>query len=119
MSEAGKVKLTQWLHATPPVPGVLARGIRFADETFVSAATAPNFPAAALEQAWRVVADAFQVLRAQRLPPDRLTWRHEKTTLHCVQRADGAILGICLAGHAAVVDPLAVEKMLSEFRHLE
>jgi hypothetical protein len=113
-----KESITQWLHTTPTLRGVLVRGVRFPDETFVSDVDARDFPATSLEQAWRLVADTFQVLSAQRLPPSRLTWVHERTILHCVQRTDGAILGVFLSRKVTDTDPQALEKLLNEFQAL-
>jgi hypothetical protein len=118
MSDVSKEQIEQWFRATPVVRGVFVRGIRFADETFLTDVDVRDFPAAALEQAWRVVADTFQVLSAQRLPPTRLTWVHEKTTLHCAQRSDGAILGVFLSRKVAEADSVGLEKMLSDFQQL-
>jgi hypothetical protein len=118
MSEENKEQISQWLRTYPAVRGVLVRGIRFADETFVTDVDARDFPATALEQAWRLVADTFQVLSAQRLPPTRLSWVHERTVLHCVQRPDGAILGVFLSRKTADADPQAVDKLLAEFQGL-
>lgn len=118
MSEESKEQILQWLRATTVARGVLVRGIRFADETFSSDVDARDFPTTALEQAWRIVADTFQVLKAQRLPPTRLTWVHEKTTLHCAQRADGTILGVFVSRKNAEADTAAVEKLLAEFLQL-
>jgi hypothetical protein len=118
MSAALKESIAQWLHTTPTIRGALVRGVRFPDETFLSDVDARDFPATALEQAWRLVADTFQVLSAQRLPPTRLTWVHERTTLHCVQRADGAILGVFLSRKVADPDSQALEKLLQEFQAL-
>jgi len=117
MNEAHKDQVMQWLQSTPTVRGALVRGIRFADETFVSDVDARDFPAAALEQAWRLVADTFQVLSAQHLPPSRLTWVHERTTLHCVRRTDGAILGVFLS-RKSEADAAALEKLLTDFQAL-
>lgn len=118
MNEASKETILQWLRATTVARGVLVRGIRFADETFFSDVDARDFPTTALEQAWRIVADTFQVLSAQRLPPSRLTWVHEKTTLHCAQRTDGAILGVFVSRKNAETDAAAVERLLGEFLQL-
>jgi hypothetical protein len=118
MSAENNNQITQWLRAYPAVRGVIVRGIRFADESFVSDGDVKDFPAPALEQAWRLVADTFQVLKAQRLPPTRLTWVHERTVLHCVKRADGAILGVFIARKSTDTDPMAVEKLLKEFQAL-
>lgn len=118
MSEESKEKIVQWLRTTMVVRGVLVRGIRFADETFFSDVDAREFPTAALEQAWRIVADTFEVLKAQRLPPTRLIWVHEKTTLHCAQRADGTILGVFVSRKTAEVDTATLERTLAEFLQL-
>lgn len=115
---AAKEQIAHWLQTTPTVRGALVRGVRFADETFICDVDARDFPATALEQAWRLVADTFQVLSAQRLPPTRLTWTHERTVLHCAQRADGAILGVFISRKVTDADAPAVEKLLSEFQAL-
>lgn len=118
MSEDKNTQITQWLRTYPAVRGVLVRAIRCADETFVTDGEAREFPAPALEQAWRLAADTFQVLSAQRFPPTRLTWVHERTMFHCAKRADGAILGVFLARTSTEADPMAVEKLLTEFQGL-
>ncbi len=107
---------TQGLNSMPNVRGTLARGIRFADETFVADVAAGEFPTSAMETAWRVMADAFQVLGAQHLPPTRLTWVHERTVLHFVQRADGAILGVIVTKKIADVDTTGLEQLLTGFQ---
>ena len=83
--------------------GTLVRGVRFADQTFVTDMDSRDFTANALEQAWRVVDDTFQVLSAQHFPPTRLSWVYERAVLHCVQRSDGAILGVFLTRKNAEV----------------
>ena len=119
MSADPKEIITAWLRGGPPLRGSLVRGVRFADETFVSDVDLPEFPGPALEQVWRLVADTFQVLSAQRLPPSRLTWTHEKTVLHCARRNDGAIFGVFLSRKTADGDPVTLEKLLGEFQTLE
>ena len=116
MSKAISDQAAQWLRTMPVVRGTLARGIRFADERFVSDGDDETFSASALQAAWRLVADAFQVLRAQHLPPTRLTWVHERTVLHFVQRADGAILGVIVTKKIADVDPTGLEQLLTGFK---
>ena len=116
MSEAIQDRMTQWLRIAPSVRGTLVRGIRFVNETFVSDGDSRDFPTSALETAWRLVADAFQVLRAQHLPLTRLTWVHERTVLHFVQRADGAILGVIVAKKIADIDTTELDRLLTEFQ---
>ncbi len=116
MSDAIPDQTTRWLRTMPTVRGALARGIRLADETFVSDGNDETFSASALQAAWRLVADAFQVLRAQHLPPNRLTWVHERTVLHFVRRADGAILGVIVKKKIADVDTTGLEQLLIGFQ---
>ena len=99
--------------------GVLVRGIRFADETFVCDFDSRDFPLSALEQAWRSVADTFEVLAAQRLPPTRLTWTFERAVLHSVRRVDGAILGAIVGKKVTGADPEGLERLLAEFEALD
>lgn len=119
MNEAIKERITQWLRGTPPVRGVLVRGIRFADQTFFCDFDSRDFPLSALEQAWRSVADTFDVLSAQRLPPTRLTWVYERAELHCVRRPDGAILGDFVGKKLTGADPEGLERLLAEFELLD
>ncbi len=118
MSEAIQEQTAQWLRQAQSVPGTLVRGIRFADATFVSDGDSREFPASALETAWRLVADTFAVLRAQHLPPTRLTWVYERTVLHCAQRADAAILGVFLPKKSTASDLAALDRLLTEFQSL-
>ena len=119
MSEASKHRISQWLTAAPLVRGTLVRGVRFPDQTFLSDVDARDFPAGALEQAWRLVGDTFDVLSAQRLPPRRLIWVYDRTVLHCVQHPSGAILGVCLSRKSSDAAPEELERMLAEFRILD
>jgi hypothetical protein len=119
MSDQSKEQISNWLRAAPAVRGMLVRGVRFPDQTFISDVDARDFPASALEQAWRVVGDTFQVLSAQHFPPTRLSWVYERTVMHCVQRADGAILGVFLARKNADMDGDGLNRLLNEFQRLE
>lgn len=115
MDEASKQRIAKWLNAAPVVRGMLVRGVRFPDQTFVTDTDARDFPVGALEQAWRTVDDTFQVLTAQQFPPTKLSWIFERSVLHCVQRADGAILGVILARKNVEADVLGLNRLLAEF----
>ncbi len=119
MNEDGKEQVSKWLRAAPTVRGTLVRGVRFPDQTFVSDVDSRDFPAASLEQAWRVVGDTFQVLNAQHFPPTRLAWVYERSVLHCVQRPDGAILGVFVAKKNPDPDLTGLNTLLTEFQGLE
>jgi len=99
----------------PTVRGTQLRAVRFPDQTFVSHGAEKDFPASGLEQAWRVVNDTFQVLTAQRFPPSRLSWVCGRATLHCVQRADGAMLGVFSTRKANELDNEGLNRLLNEF----
>src|SRR5215468_12499957 len=105
MSEQIKHQITDWLNRAPKIEGALMRGVRFADESFVSDSESGNFSVGAMEQAWRSIADTFHVLEVQQLPPTRLTWTHERAIVHCARRADGAILGVVMMKKQADADP--------------
>jgi len=119
MNAEGKEQMAAWLRAAPVVRGTLLRGVRFPDQTMASDAAEQNLPVGALEQAWRVVADTFQVLSAQRFPPTRLSWVYDRSVLHCVQRTDGAMLGVLTARKNADTDPEGLNRLLSEFQNLD
>jgi hypothetical protein len=119
MSKANKEHISEWLRAAPTVRGMLVRGVRFPDQTFVSDLDARDFPAGALEQAWRLVGDTFQVLSAQKFPPTRLSWVYERSVLHCVRRRDGAILGVFVARNSVEADAVGLDRLLAEFQSIE
>jgi hypothetical protein len=118
MSAASKQLITQWLTTAPLLRGTLVRGIRFPDQSFVTDLDPQEFPAGALEQAWRLVSDTFDVLSAQRLPPTRLIWVYDRTVLHCVRHPEGAILGVCLARKNAESELDALNRLLTDFQFL-
>jgi hypothetical protein len=111
-----KEHLTEWLRQKPSVGGVLVRGIRFPDRTFFCDFDSRDFPMAALEEVWRCVDDAFQLLNARQSPPLRLTWVYERAILHCARHEDGAILGVFVQRDLKQVEQAGVDQLLSEFR---
>lgn len=119
MKATAPQQMAEWLLRAPKVPGTLARAIRLADAQFVRPdPETPQYPTKALELAWRVAADTFEVLTAQRFPPTRLSWVHDQTVFCCVRRPDGAILGIILPRQQAAADPMVLERVLGEFLRL-
>jgi hypothetical protein len=119
MSAAVSQQMTEWLRRAPQVPGTLVRAVRLADAQLVPPDPEDSaYPDKSLELAWRVAADTFEVLTAQRFPPTRLSWLHDKTVFHCVRRPDGAIFGIILARPQANADPGLLEKLFGEFLRL-
>jgi hypothetical protein len=107
-----------WLRQAPAVRGALVRGVRFADQTFLCDVDSRDFPAAALEQGWRSVADTFQVLATHGFPPRRLAWHYQRAVLHCAQHADGTLFGAFAARKREEVDADGLERTLKAFAAL-
>ena len=118
MTEENKEQLRKWLRASVAARGTLLCSVRFPDQTFVREGAEKEFPTDALEQAWRVVSDTFEVLRAQRFPPTRLSWVYDRAVLHCVPRPDGTILGVFCVRKTSGVDSEGLNRFLNEFQGL-
>lgn len=118
MNDELKQQINNWLRNAPSVHGTLVRGIRFPDETFVADVDSRDFSLTAMEQAWRSVADTFQVLAAQQMPAVRLTWMFERAALHCARREDGAILGVFVSRKQRDTDMAGLDGLMQEFQGL-
>jgi hypothetical protein len=110
-----KLLVERWLKDTPPVPGVLAIGVRFVDKSTVSRSWSDAFPEESLDQAWQCTADVFQVLKLNRLPADRFRWIYEQALLYCERRADGTCLGVFTARDPQGIDVDGVAKIIQGF----
>ena len=108
--------LNDWLERNAHQPGVLACGLSYPDKSTCTRAAAANFSNEALENAWRCLADTFQVLKHHRLPAVRLCWVYEHCYLHCATRPDGIFLALFTARKD--VDAVEVNRLLSEFQSL-
>ena len=107
--------LSQWLSRRARLRGVLASGVRFPDKTSLTQSWSPEFTARSLDNAWRCGSEAFQVLRVNFFPNERIRWVYEKALLHCTRREDGICLGIFTAKDRATVDAAEIEQVMSEF----
>ena len=107
--------LNQWLTRRARLRGVFACGVRFPDKTSLTHSWSPEFAASSLENAWRCAGDAFQVLKVNFFPNDRVLWVYEKALLHCARRADGVCLGIFTAKERGEVNVGEIEQILDEF----
>ena len=110
--------IKNWLTQVPPVRGLLACGVRFTDGLALSQSHSCDCPLAALEHAWRCVADTFEVLAAYRQPATRLRWRYELAHLHCARRPDGTLLGLFVTARSADLDAATIERLMAEFESL-
>jgi hypothetical protein len=110
--------ISQWLSRRARLPGVLACGVRFPDKTTLSQSWSPEFTGPSLDNALRCASDAFQVLKANVFPNERVSWVYEKVLLHCACREDEICLGIFTANDPGAVDAAEIERLIAEFRAL-
>ena len=118
VGDAMKEAATEWLRRTPSVRGVLLRGLRFPDQTIVCDVDSRDLTAAALEQAYRAVADTFQWLLPRQIPSAQLMWSYDRTALHCVRRADKTVLGAMVSAKPGEADLPGLTRQLAEFHTL-
>jgi hypothetical protein len=111
-----KEHLHQWLSQRAEVPGVHACGLRFPDHTTSTHIREPSFPPDALENAWRTVADTFQVLKHHHLPAVNLRWVFEHALLYCLTRPDGTCLMVFTTRKAQELDAAGLQAMFVEFQ---
>jgi hypothetical protein len=107
-----------WIIESPRVVGVLACGVGLPDKTTLTETYSRDFPAAALDNVWRCVADACQVLLLHRLPAARMRWVYENGLLHCVRRSDGLLLGLLTRRSPVEVDAAGLEQLIESFKAL-
>jgi hypothetical protein len=110
--------VNRWLSQTMAVPGILACGIRFPDNTYLTQSFSQTFPAEALDNAWRCASDTFQVLKINFFPHERVRWVYQAAFLYCARRQDGICLGIFTAKEPLAFDPDEIERLIAEFRSL-
>ena len=109
---------TQWLSRRAQLRGVLACGVRFPDKTSLTQSWSPEFTAPSLENAMRCAGDAFQVLKVNFFPDERVRWVYEQVLLDCARREDGICLGIFAAKDRGAADAAEIERLIAEFRGL-
>lgn len=108
--------INQWFEQSAPFDGILACGMRFADQSAASKTWSDAFGETAMENALRCIADFFQVLQLNRIPPARIRWVYQGALLHCERRQDGTCLGVFTAKDSAVFDNEGLERFFSEFQ---
>jgi hypothetical protein len=113
-----KELVNQWVARRARLRGVLACGVRFPDKTSITQSWSPDLPAAALDNAWRCASDAFQVLKINSFPNERVRWVYENALLYCARRDDGVCLGIFTSKDPSAFDPDSIERLIAEFRAL-
>lgn len=113
-----KELVNQWFEQSNPFEGILACGVRHADQTAVAKTWADGFTEVGVEQALRCVSDCFQVLHLNRIPAVRVRWIYEGALLQCERRRDGACLGIFITRDTASIDLDGLDRFFTEFQAL-
>ncbi len=111
-----KERLNQWLTERAGVAGVQACGLRHADHSTFTQVRAPDFAPEGVENAWRCVADTFQVLKHHRFPAVNLRWVFEHALLYCLTRPDGICLMVFTTRKAPELDAAGLQAMFTEFQ---
>jgi hypothetical protein len=113
-----KEAINEWLNRRLKPAGGLACGVRFPDKTSLTQTWSQDFPAQALDNAWRCASDTFQVLKINFFPNEYVRWVYENAFLYCARREDGACLGIFTRKDTQAFDAREMERLLAEFRAL-
>jgi hypothetical protein len=113
-----KELINQWFEQSDPFEGILACGIRHPDQTAVAKTWADGYTEVAVENALRCVADCFQVLQFNRIPPGRIRWVYQGAFLQCERRQDGTCLAVFLATATESIDLLGLNRFFAEFQAL-
>lgn len=106
-----------WLRALPPQPGMVLRAIRLPDRTVIADVESRDLPGGWVDRAAQAILDAYEVLAAHRVQPERLRWRYQHTTVDCARRASGALF-LLLSQTGEVTAPPSVVELLCQFRGL-
>ena len=113
-----KEQVNQWFEQSAPFEGILACGLRHADQTAVSKTWADAYPEMAVENVLRCVVDLFQVLQLNRIAPARIRWIYQGALLYCERRPDGACLSVFTTNDVESIDLAGLERFFNEFQAL-
>ena len=104
--------LQSWIDAAAAVPGVLACGVRCADQSVLARSSYEEFSASKIEEVLREIADVLRTLEQNRIAARRLRWTFEIGSLYAVALAGGALVAL-LAGKSAASSP-ELERLLAD-----
>ncbi len=110
-----KETIQQWLDQHARLPGLLACGVRYPDDTIFIPAGPGSFPRENLENSLRCIGDTFKVLNLNQFPIEYVRWIYQNALLYCVRRGDGIFLGLFTSREPAAVDLETLGRMLAEF----
>ena len=110
--------IQQWIANNAGISGVLAFALHGPDKRSFTLSCHSSFPAEALENAWRCVAETIPVLQLNRFPTAWFRWVFKQVVLHCERRRDGTCLGIFAKNDAQLLDADELDRLLTEFHGL-
>jgi hypothetical protein len=113
-----KDMVNQWFEQSAPFEGILACGVRHADQSAIVKTWADGFTEMAIENALRCVVDVFQVLQFNRVPPGRIRWVYQGALFHCERRGDGICLGVFTGRDTSAVDLAGLDRFFNDFQSL-
>src|SRR6266581_2758706 len=93
--------LQSWVEHAATVPGVLACGVRCADESILARSSYDEFSTAKIEEILREIADVLRTLEQSRIIGRRLHWTFEIGSLYGLVLADGALVALLAGKHLA------------------
>jgi len=109
--------LSSWFEQRPALRGILAGALRTGEGTTARSWIA-SYPKEALENAVRCVADLYQVLQLNGVPPARIRLVYGNAWLHCERGPEGSCLGVFSLPDHEAFDWQALEKLFKEFQIL-
>ncbi len=105
----------QWLKSQANARSVLAMGIVLPDKSCLALPLSPQYPAPALEQALRPLADAFDVASLHRIAPQYIRWIYSDAQVYCARRPDRHLLAVFLPREVPAADAEAIEDIFKTF----
>lgn len=110
----------KWLAEKMMVPGVIACGIRFADQRTVARSSSNQHAPAAIENVCHCLSETFQTLNANHFSMEFVRWVYENHFLYGAVRPDGHCLAIMTRRKSyPVLQQKDLEQILAEFQGLE
>jgi hypothetical protein len=112
-----KEQFNEWLKQQAQVAGLQACGLRYPDQSTFTEVRDLGFTREGLENAWRGVADTFEVLKHQQSPALHLRWVFEQSVLDCLTRPDGIVLMVFTTRKPQELDVAGLQALFMEFQN--
>src|SRR6185503_19213288 len=106
---------TAWLQTKTGTPGLLGLGIYAPGKAPLVRTCASDVPQAALENAWRCVAETIPVLQLNEFPTAGFRFVFGQAFVHCERLADGSFVGICAPRDSSVFSADELDRRWGEF----